>query len=287
MGLCNSIFLCSNVDVKFYRPIELETKCNLAIIRIEARHRTSKNMFRKQRNDIKEHLLNDDVGMAFDVAERVALDEYTRKAEKVLKHSCTYVGRNYGVIANGGQLDEKMKKMLFTLVWAAPRLQVSELHWIRRAVTEWYGEDMDTRILANSDNYVNSNVIELLGTSVPKEDSVLYIINSVCGELGIKPPLDPDNVGKSGVMTTASPLQHGQQKEVVYEADDECDIDDDDEPVTERCEKDEWPEELHEDEADWISTFRKHTEEGTHSLVISENPVTSIVDDTKKKRSVK
>ncbi len=145
-----------------------------------------------------------------------------------------------------------------TLIWASPRLDMPELHWLRCAMAQWYGSGLNDRALFNVDNCVDPTVMQCLDMNEPPPDRVFYLLKTIAKRSGIEFDASLTDADSGGIEDAKGDVK-AEHRETEHHGSD--------------------TDTLCEEEQDWGQVFGSDRTGVLPCLTIVDNPLDSLSGD--------
>jgi len=112
--------------------------------------------------------------------------DFTIEAYEVVALLCELLHERVGLVASQKECPIDMKEAVCTLVFAAPRCEVPELHEVSRQLRLKYGKDWADAAKSNAANCVNARVVHKLGVSPPSAYLVIKYLAALAEEHSVE-----------------------------------------------------------------------------------------------------
>lgn len=140
--------------------------------------------------------------------ENIIRSDITTELHEILELYCELLLARAGLL-DGKECDPGLEEAIKSIIYAAPKTEIKELHMVRTLLGEKYGKQFVLEAMDNSDGKVNQQVIKKLSVTPPRDELVqgyleeiakAYGVNWPKKELGEAPPnfLDDDDENPSG-----------------------------------------------------------------------------------------
>lgn len=140
--------------------------------------------------------------------ENIIRSDITTELHETLELYCELILARAGLL-EGKECDVGLEEAIKSVIYAAPKTEIKELHTVRSLLAEKYGKQFVMEAMENTNGKVNERVVRKLSVTPPKEELVqgyleeiakAYGVNWPKKELGDAPPnfLDDDDDNPSG-----------------------------------------------------------------------------------------
>lgn len=140
--------------------------------------------------------------------ENIIRSDITTELHEILELYCELLLARAGLL-EGKDCDPGLEEAIKSVIYAAPKTEIKELHTVRSLLAEKYGKQFVLEAMENTDGKVNEKVVKKLSVTPPKPELVqgyleeiakAYGVNWPKRELGEAPPnfLDDDDDTPSG-----------------------------------------------------------------------------------------
>lgn len=140
--------------------------------------------------------------------ENIIRSDITTELHEILELYCELLLARTGLL-EAKECDPGLEEAIKSVIYAAPKTDIKELHTVRSLLAEKYGKQFVLEAMENSDGKVNEKVVKKLSVTPPKDELVqgyleeiakAYGVNWPKKGLGEAPPnfLDDDDDSPSG-----------------------------------------------------------------------------------------
>ncbi|KAI9183674.1 Vacuolar protein sorting-associated protein ist1 [Blastocladiella emersonii ATCC 22665] len=155
----------------------LKVQLRLAVNRLKLLQQKKASLNASQRKELSLLLDAGKVDSARVRVEHVIREDLTMEALEVLELYCELLLARFGLIEGMAACDAGIQEAVHTLIYAAPRVDVKELHVVRDLLAAKYGKDFAQSALENRADVVNRRVIQKLKVQTPDRALVnLYLV---------------------------------------------------------------------------------------------------------------
>ncbi|ORZ34923.1 regulator of Vps4 activity in the MVB pathway-domain-containing protein [Catenaria anguillulae PL171] len=201
----------------------LKVSLRLAVNRLKLLQQKKASLNASQRKELSLLLEHGKVESARVRVEHIIREDLIMEALEVLELYCELLLARFGLIESMSQCDAQLVEAVHTLMYAAPRSEVKELHQVKDLLTLKYGRDFAQSAVENRADAVNRRVIQKLKVQTPERSLVNLYLKEIAKAYNVKwepeeddeAPVSPGAGGSgSGGDTTASFLAGAKAKDV-------------------------------------------------------------------------
>jgi len=128
---------------------------------------------KKARRDIATFLEKGKVETAKIRVETMINEDISLELLELLELYCELLVARFGILdLNSREPDPAISEAVCSIIHAAPRTEVKELHVLREMLTHKYGREFTIAVMENRDSFVNERVINKLVVRTPSESLV-------------------------------------------------------------------------------------------------------------------
>lgn len=118
--------------------------------------------------------------------EHVIREDFNMEAMEVLELYCELLLARFGLIESMSACDSAISEAVNTLIYAAPRSEVKELHMVRDQLISKYGRDFAAAAMENRNEVVNPRVIQKLKIQTPDPFLVNQYLKEIAKTYNVK-----------------------------------------------------------------------------------------------------
>eukprot|EP00050_Salpingoeca_kvevrii_P016045 m.52092 g.52092 ORF g.52092 m.52092 type:complete len:407 (-) comp6665_c0_seq1:118-1338(-) len=178
-----------------FNPTKMKLTLKLAVQRLQMLQKKNENLNAVARKDIAKLLERNKDEMARIKTEAIIREDYLVECMEIIEMFCTLVHTRFGLIEQVKYCDSGLIEAVSTIIWVAPRLShdVPELKQIKEMFQVRYGKEFVEDCLQNTNNTVNTRVVNKLSVAQPKPELVDGYLVAIADKYGLawRPPPAP------------------------------------------------------------------------------------------------
>ncbi|KAG8853128.1 hypothetical protein FRB96_008379 [Tulasnella sp. 330] len=150
-----------------------KVQLRLAVQRLRGLEEKKEALAKKARRDIATLLEKGKVDTAKLRVETMINEDLSLELLELLELYCELLVARFGILdMNTREPDPAINEAVCSIIHAAPRTEVKELHVLREMLTHKYGRDFTVGVMENQDNCVNDRVMKKLDIRTPPDSLV-------------------------------------------------------------------------------------------------------------------
>ncbi|KAI9224741.1 regulator of Vps4 activity in the MVB pathway-domain-containing protein [Blastocladiella britannica] len=162
-----------------FSPTRLKVTLRLAVQRLKLLQQKKASLNAQQRKELSLLLEAGKVDSARVRVENVIREDNTSEALEVLELYCELLLARFSLIESMAVPDAGILEAVHTLIYAAPRTEVKELHTVRELLAGKYGRDVASSAVEDRAGIVNRRVVSKLKVQAPSR----RLVNAYLGEI--------------------------------------------------------------------------------------------------------
>jgi hypothetical protein len=118
-------------------------------------------------------------------AEHLIRDDFTIEAYEIIGLLCDLVHERMKHLMSTEECPSDLIGTVATLLYAAPRVDISELSVVHKQLLKKYGREFCEEVVKPEKEYVNPRVVEKLAVRPPSGDAVLQYLSKIAEEFNV------------------------------------------------------------------------------------------------------
>ncbi|KAG9028494.1 hypothetical protein FRB95_006395 [Tulasnella sp. JGI-2019a] len=156
-----------------WNPTRTKVQLRLAVQRLRGLEEKKEALAKKARRDIATLLEKGKVETAKLRVETMINEDISLELLELLELYCELLVARFGILdMNTRDPDPAISEAICSIIHAAPRTEVKELHVLREMLTHKYGREFTVAVMENKDSCVNERVIKKLDIRTPPDSLV-------------------------------------------------------------------------------------------------------------------
>ncbi|OAJ43489.1 hypothetical protein BDEG_26847 [Batrachochytrium dendrobatidis JEL423] len=137
--------------------------------------------------------------------EHIIHDDYFIEALELIELYTETLLARFGIVESMKTCDPGIAEAVNTIIYAAPRIDIKELHFVRDQLVSKYGKDFGSAAMENFGYRVNDRIVQKLKAQTPDRKLVDQYLVTIAGAYNVnwEPPIAPPS---PIVMKTVLPL---------------------------------------------------------------------------------
>lgn len=120
--------------------------------------------------------------------ENIIRSDLTTELYEILELYCELLIARAGLLEPSGPPDAGLEEAVSSLIYAAPRTEIKELHTARVLLAEKFGKDYALNASENKEGKVGARVMERLRVEPPKQELVEAYLSTIADAYGVDYP---------------------------------------------------------------------------------------------------
>ncbi|EFA75225.1 IST1-like protein [Heterostelium album PN500] len=195
-----------------FDPNQLKVQLKLAVSRIQILRNKKANLVRDEKRHIAELLRNRSEDAARIRVETVIRDEALIECYSIIEVLCEMLFARLQLIACSHDMPPEIKEAIYTLIYAAQRVQIPELELIKKQLLAKYGKGLEHEVNCNCQVHVNPKIVHKLSYATPEPFLVFQYLNDIACQFKVDwsvepilPPQQPAMIMPQQPMFVAAP----------------------------------------------------------------------------------
>ncbi|TGZ78161.1 DUF292-domain-containing protein [Ascodesmis nigricans] len=195
---------------------KLKVALKLSISRLRMAQQKEEALAKVNRRQMAQLLENGKEESARIRVENVIRQDIAVELMEILELYCELLLARIGLL-DAKECDPGLEEAVKSLIYAAPRSEIKELHQVRQLLVEKYGKEFAMTAIENSDGKVSERVLKKLRVEPPEERLVMLYLKEIARTYNIEwgvtpstppPPGDDDDEPSTGLKerTKEAPL---------------------------------------------------------------------------------
>lgn len=156
---------------------KLKAQLKMAINRLRIVQQKETAIAKQQRRFMAELLLEGKEQSAKIRVENIIREDMTIEVLEILELYCELLLARIGLMESSTECDPGLEEAVKTVIWAAPRTEIKELHNIRELLIRKYSKEFAQDAIDNASKIVPDKVVSRLAVEPPKPELVdLYLM---------------------------------------------------------------------------------------------------------------
>jgi len=127
--------------------------------------------------------------------ENIIRSDITTELHEILELYCELLLARAGLL-EAPTCDPGLEEAVQSIIYAAPKTELKELHTVRTLLAEKFGKEFALRAVENADGKVSEKVIKKLSVTPPKEELVTGYLEEIAKAYGVNwPKRDQEDLG--------------------------------------------------------------------------------------------
>ena len=169
------------------RQTKIKVQLKLAIARLRMVQKRDEALSKTQRRAMAQLLDVGKIDSARIRVENIIRSDITTELHEILELYCELLLARAGLL-EGHTCDPGLEEAIKSIIYAAPKTEIKELHVVRTLLAEKYGKDFVLAAMENSDGMVNEKVVKKLSVTPPKEELVVGYLEEIAKAYGVNWP---------------------------------------------------------------------------------------------------
>lgn len=119
--------------------------------------------------------------------ENIIRSDVTTELHELLELYCELLLARVGLL-DGSTCDPGLEEAIKSIIYAAPKTEIKELHTVRALLAEKYGKQFVLEAMDNTDGKVNEKVVKKLSATPPREELVMGYLEEIAKAYGVNWP---------------------------------------------------------------------------------------------------
>jgi vacuolar protein sorting-associated protein IST1 len=162
-----------------FNPSRLKVQLRLAVNRLKLLQQKKASINAAQRKEIATLLEQGKIESARVRVEHIIREDLINEALEVLELYCELCLARFGLIESNNVCDPAIQEAVHTIIYAAPRCEVKELHLVKDQLSSRYGKEFVTSALENRGDLVNRRVMHKLKLQTPEVSLVSQYLKEI------------------------------------------------------------------------------------------------------------
>ncbi|KAJ9154860.1 DUF292-domain-containing protein [Pleurostoma richardsiae] len=169
---------------------KMKVQLKLAIARLRMVQKRDEAISKTQRRAMAQLLEVGKIDSARIRVENIIRSDIATELHELLELYCELVLARAGLL-EGPTCDPGLEEAIKSIIYAAPKTEIKELHTVRLLLGEKYGKDFVLSAMENTDGKVNEKVVKKLSVTPPKEELVNGYLEEIAKAYGVNWPRKP------------------------------------------------------------------------------------------------
>ncbi|KAL5594621.1 hypothetical protein BROUX41_001540 [Berkeleyomyces rouxiae] len=130
--------------------------------------------------------------------ENIIRTDIISELHELLELYCELLLARAGLLEGSGPCDAGLEEAVHSLIYAAPKTEIKELHTVRALLAERFGKDFLLAATTNSAGRVSPNVVKKLQVTPPREELVQGYLEEIAKAYGVPWPNMPPEAPSDG-----------------------------------------------------------------------------------------
>ncbi|KAF2070405.1 hypothetical protein CYY_008275 [Polysphondylium violaceum] len=202
-----------------FNQSKLKVQLKLAVSRIQIQRNKKLNLIRDEKRHIAELLRNKNDESARIRVEAVIRDEYLVDCYNIIEILCDLTFNRLQLLVEACEIPYEMRESIHTLVYAAQRLQVPELHLVSQHLKAKFGKQINQENSQCCNGFVNPNIVSKLSMVVPEPFVIFQVLSCIAQEFKIDwcPGVEPITLQAPAMRVEKSMMHPHQQQPIMQQ----------------------------------------------------------------------
>ncbi|KAI0304632.1 regulator of Vps4 activity in the MVB pathway-domain-containing protein [Russula brevipes] len=170
--------------------------CSLSVQRLRTLQDKKEAQAKVARRDIATLLERGKVETARIKVESIIHEDIYLELLELLELYCELLIARFGLVEqNTREPDPAVSEGICSIIYAAPRTELKELHILRDLLMHKYGREFSVAVMENRDDCVSERVLKKLVNDMPSTDLVEGYLSEIARGYGVRWNSDPKQVG--------------------------------------------------------------------------------------------
>ncbi|KAK1755939.1 DUF292-domain-containing protein [Echria macrotheca] len=170
---------------------KIKVQLKLAIARLRMVQKRDEALAKNQRRIMAQLLEVGKVDSATIRVENIIRSDIITELHEILELYCELLLARAGLL-EGPTCDAGLEEAVKSIIYAAPKTEIKELHQVRVLLAEKFGKEFVLQAMENTDGKVSEKVVKKLSVSPPKPELVTGYLEEIARAYGVNWPRKPD-----------------------------------------------------------------------------------------------
>ena len=120
--------------------------------------------------------------------ENIIRSDVLTELHELLELYCELLLARSGLLESSSQCDPGLEEAVKSIIYAAPKTEIKELHVVRTMLAEKFGKEFTLQAVENSDGKVSEKVVRKLSVTPPAEELVQGYLKEIASAYGVDWP---------------------------------------------------------------------------------------------------
>ncbi|ROW09477.1 hypothetical protein VMCG_02429 [Cytospora schulzeri] len=169
---------------------KIKVQLKLSIARLRMVQKRDEALSKTQRRAMAQLLEVGKVDSARIRVENIIRSDITTELHEILELYCELLLARAGLL-EAPACDPGMEEAVKSVIYAAPKTEIKELHTVRALLAEKYGKQFVLDAMENTDGKVNEQVVKKLSVTPPRDELVQGYLEEIAKAYGVNWPKKP------------------------------------------------------------------------------------------------
>ncbi|KAK7748997.1 Transcription initiation protein spt3 [Cytospora paraplurivora] len=166
---------------------KIKVQLKLSIARLRMVQKRDEAINRTQRRSMAQLLEVGKIDSARIRVENIIRSDITTELHEILELYCELLLARAGLL-EGPTCDPGLEEAIKSVLYAAPKTEIKELHTVRALLAEKYGKQFVLDAMENTDGKVNEKVVKKLSVTPPRDELVQGYLEEIAKAYGVNWP---------------------------------------------------------------------------------------------------
>ncbi|KAH6580015.1 hypothetical protein BASA61_004481 [Batrachochytrium salamandrivorans] len=183
----------SNFPTIGFNPNKTKVQLKVAVNRLRLVQQKKASINQQARKDIALLLEKGKEESARVRVEHIIRDDYTIEALELIELYTETLLARFSIVESMKSCDPAISEAVNTIIYAAPRVDIKELHFVRDQLISKYGKDFGCAAMENFGYRVNDRIVQKLKAQTPDRKLVNQYLSTIAAAYNVswEPPIDP------------------------------------------------------------------------------------------------